>query len=915
MASILAEAVVGKVCEMAVQQVANEVSIVWNFTEDFEWLKNQIEQTNYFLNEADEKNTRQKESVKTWLHRVRDVAWEAEDILQICAVDSMYATNPQFCSLGCSQLIRRHKMGRRIQKIKAQVSSVIEEGNRLNIGHSVVSRIEEAESSSSSQRRQLKRLSLLPSDSKPVGIQSKIDSMVNLLENPQFPIIAVVGMGGMGKTYLLQHVYDAQKGRYEKSAWLSVSQFYSLSKLLSDLAFKLDENLSRRIKESGISEEVAAEEIHSFIQEKRCLIVLDDVWRATREGDLLTRLGIPTGANSQCKILVSTRSREVCVNLHAKIYEMESLTEEDSWKLFCAYAFPQSDGNGAPEYLKEVAMNIVKECGKLPLAIKTTAASLANTTRPGEWQSKFDKLKKVSNPNDPVMDILRLSYDSLPAHLKACFAYLSFFPEDEQIECEYLIYLWLGEGFIPEKENPWDCLDQLANLCLVEVWENISLTKYCKIHDLLLDLAILISRENNFAFGVEDAFCELRSVNNRGGGRWCRLFLAKKDIDERATSERRPVSPTLVRTLSLSCNTKIGGNIPAMFFRGMRVLRVLDLSYTNISTLPACVGKMKLLRVLNLMETKIKMLPKCVRHLRSLTYLNVSTEATIQIPKWISELRCLQHLKGSFERLPKEISKLESLRTLRISGGCWLSLSVEEEEGVLRLEDVGKMSEIEEIKFEVSDEAQLKRMEEGILAPLEKLRRLMVNNAIDGMQGESESDLPQFPERMSAMRDLEHLVLWDFAVPSWICCLANLTYLFLYNCDCSNYPELQALPNLVSLTLWVNKRCRELPKAFGKSGGFPHLRFFVMQDFPELEEFPEMEDGAMACLEKLELRRCEKLNKVGDGLERLKRLKEINLWRSGIDELRETLKEGGIYWKRIKAINPHITVGHNFFDI
>ncbi|GLJ52254.1 hypothetical protein SUGI_1111580 [Cryptomeria japonica] len=586
MASILAEAVVGKVCEMAVQQVANEVSIVFNFREDFEWLMSKIKQVNYFLNEADERSSRQKkESMKEWLQSVRDIAWEAEDILQICAVDSMYAANPQFCSLSCNQLITRYQMGRRIRKIKARFSSVTADIQLITTPHTAVSHREEAESS---LRRQLKRLPLLPSDSKPVGIQSKIESMVNLLENPQFPIIAVVGMGGIGKTYLLQHVFDAQKGRYEKSAWLSVSQFYSLSKLLSDLAFQIHEDLSRRIKESGVSEEVAAVEIHSFIQGKRCLIVLDDVWRATREGDLLTRLGIPTGANSQCKILVSTRSREVCINLHSEIYEMESLTDEESWKLFCAYAFPESQGNSLPEYLKEVAANIVKECGNLPLAIKTTAASLANTTRPGKWQSKFDKLKKVSNPKDPVMDILRLSYDSLPAHLKACFAYLSFFPEDEKIDCDYLTYLWMGEGFIPAAENPWDCLDQLSNLCLVEVCEDYEcdLKKYCKIHDLLLDLAILISSENKYAFSAEDAFCELRSVNNRGGGRWCRLFLAKKDIDERAISEGRPVSPTLVRTLSLSGNTEIGGNIPAMFFRGMRVLRVLDLhKYLHIACL------------------------------------------------------------------------------------------------------------------------------------------------------------------------------------------------------------------------------------------------------------------------------------------------------------------------------------------
>ncbi|XP_057841111.2 disease resistance protein RPP8 [Cryptomeria japonica] len=899
MASILAEGVVGKVCEMAIQQVANEVSIVYNFSEDFERLKNKMRQINHFLNEADEKSSTQKESVKEWLQSVRDIAWEAEDLLQICAVDS---TNSQSCTLSCNQLILRHQMGRRIQKVKARVSSVIEDGNQLNIGHNLVSHVDAAESSNTSQRRKYTRLSVLPSDSKPVGIQSKIDSMVNLLESPQFPIIAVVGMGGLGKTYLLQHVYNAQKGRYEKSVWLSVSQFYSFSKLLNDLAFQLDEDLSKKIKKSGVSEEVAAESIYSFMQGKKCLIVLDDVWRATREGDLLTKLGIPTGANGQCQVLVSTRSREVSANLKAQIYEMGSLTDGESWKLFCVYAFPESEENRAPEPLEEVALKIVKECGNLPLAIKTTAASLANTSLP-EWQSKLSKLKKVSTPSDPVMDILKLSYDALPAHLKACFAYLSFFPEDEEIECEYPIYLWMGEGFVPAGDNPWDCLYQLANLCLLEVWEDKWLTKYCKIHDLLLDLTILISRENKCAFSVDEAFSKLRSVNT-GGGRWCRLFLAKKDIHEHVISERRPVSPTLVRTLSLSHNTEIGGKFPAKLFYGMRVLRVLDLSNTNISTLPACVGQMKLLKVLNLSKTKINKVPDCVRYLKSLCYLNVFSYHELresEAPKWISELRCLQHLEGPFERMPKGISKLEALRTLRVQ--LFLSLSMEEDD-VLRLEDVGKMSEIEEIAFKVEDESQLKKMEEGILAPLLKLRRLVVENGINGMQ----SDLPQFPERMGAMRDLECLILQKFAVPSWICCLANLRYLCLRKCDCINYPELQTMPNLVSLSLQENKRCRELPKAFGKSGGFPHLRFFWIYDFPELEEFPEMEDGAMACLEKLEINYCKKVNKVGEGLERLRRVKEFRFERSGTDELRETLKEGGSYWEKGKTINSHITI-------
>ncbi|GLJ52428.1 hypothetical protein SUGI_1115220 [Cryptomeria japonica] len=72
--------------------------------------------------------------------------------------------------------------------------------------------------------------------------------------------------------------------------------------------------------------------------------------------------------------------------------------------------------------------------------------------------------------------------------------------------------------------------------------------------------------------------------------------------------------------------------------------------------------------------------------------------------------------------------------------------------------------------------------------------------------------------------------------------------------------------------------------------------------------FPQMEDGAMACLERLEIVNCRKFNKVGEGWERLKRLKEFNFKDSGTNESRETLKEGGVYWTKVKEINPHITI-------
>ncbi|GLJ37245.1 hypothetical protein SUGI_0755440 [Cryptomeria japonica] len=699
---------------------------------------------------------------------------------------------------------------------------------------------------STSTSAQVKKSSLLPRDSRPVGLESKVKGMVELLKNPEVKFIAVVGMGGSGKTFLLQNVYKAVKRKYHHSVWLSISKSYSLKNLQRDIAADLD--LTREIVNAEVTEKKAAELIHARLKGKKSLIVFDDLWAFFTEDNLIDNLGLP--ADRDCKVMISTRNEQVALDLSARIYKMEFLSDEESWRLFCAYAFPECEGNRAPPHVKEEGRKIVKQCGNLPLAIKTIAASLSNTRVLSKWALKRHELERVVAPSgeiNPVMKILKLSYDSLPAHLKPCFAYLSFFPEDAEIKAEYLIYLWLGEGIVPAGEEQWDVawdwLDQLAQLCLLQVYEDFeafsfidrhNLNKYCKIHDLLHDLAIQISKENKCAFSVEEV-----STHTIAATGWCRILLAKKGVCVVKTiSESHPV---YLRTLSLSQNEIT--SIPTNLFTTMRGLRVLDLSSTKISTLPASVGKMILLKVLNLRDTDIGELPECVRHLKSLLYLALPNGCT-QLPEWISELQCLQCLEGwHIDRMPKGISKLTSLRALRSS----YAFSKEEVESI-GLGGLANMTQLQELSLVITHEMQMKRIEQGTIAQLVKMRRLDILN--DTCE---ETELLQLPENIiTSMKHLESLRLG------------------------SDYPELQKMPNLVLLKLMENKSCRELPDAFGESGGFPQLRYLEIYDFPLLEEFPELEGGTMPCLENLVLEMCPKVRRV-KGLEKLQRLQECSI--------------------------------------
>ncbi|GLJ19482.1 hypothetical protein SUGI_0351760 [Cryptomeria japonica] len=900
MAGAISHGVIAKLTQMITQEAAEEAAMVCNFTRDFEWLKKRLRTLSGGLKYADSLST-QDEPIKTWLHDVRDVAWDAEDIMEECAVRPLYTSSvTQSCVCNPGELLFRYKMGKRIQQVKERIRSITKDGEVLKLFRDLAPSNSEQPSSSAARMAVWKENSLLPSDSHPVAIEPKIQHLLSLINEPNVRVIAVVGMGGGGKTFLLQNFFERVKQRYEHSIWLPISQSYSVHKLQCDLASHVGD-LEGRVKD--VSDERAAELIHASLQGKRSLIVLDDVWRAAREDNIIRRLGLPIGVDSQCKIIVTTRNRVVGQNLDGRIYEMELLSKEESWQLFCAYAFPNYEGNSPLHQLKVVAHEVEKQCGRLPLALKTIGASLCGCTDSSEWNSKLSQLKEselhpekeADNPDYRIIDILRLSYDSLPAALKPCFSYLSFFSEDEAINSEYLINLWIAEGFIPQGEDQldvaWGYLHQLVKLCLVEVQDNtIDLIKYCKIHDLLLDLAVDISKENRCIFGVQDAFSSVK-----------RILLGRKEIDDMVIVQNKTSCPRCLRTLSLYKNPL--EKIEADFMSPMRLLRVLDLSHTQISTLPHYVGKQKLLRVLNLSYTRFKEVPICVRSLRSLFLLDLSfCEQLQRLPTWISELECLQHLNihdchdGLPSHMPKGIAELASLRVLRSDH---LRLSIEDDE-LLKLEDVAKFTRLQELSLIVKHDKELKSVEDGILGQLLKLRHLSIASNFS-----RELHLPQ---NISALNDLQTLSVQNFAFPSWVCTLTNLRQLILLSCVCSDYPALEAMPNLIELRLYGNESCREVPKAFGRSSGFSKLRLLEILDFPLLEELPDLEDGAMAVLKIFGLIGCPRVKKVPEGLDRLRGLKELSYGFSGTDQFRDGLSEGGEVWNKIKAQNPHVSI-------
>ncbi|KAH0681066.1 hypothetical protein KY284_022151 [Solanum tuberosum] len=119
---------------------------------------------------------------------------------------------------------------------------------------------------------------------------------------------------------------------------------------------------------------------------------------------------------------------------------------------------------------------MVGKCRGLPLAIVVLSGLLSHKRRLDEWQKVKDCLwKDIEEDSIEISCILSLSFNDLSAALKQCFLYFGIFPEDQVIQANNIIRLWMAEGFIiPRGEERMEAvaegfLNELIRRSLVQV--------------------------------------------------------------------------------------------------------------------------------------------------------------------------------------------------------------------------------------------------------------------------------------------------------------------------------------------------------------------------------------------------------------------------------------------------------------
>ncbi|KAL6607049.1 hypothetical protein ACP70R_042702 [Stipagrostis hirtigluma subsp. patula] len=655
----LASSLVGNAISKATSVAANEMSLLLGVRKETWFIKDELKTIQAFLMAADAKDKKDK-LLKVWVEQVRDLSYDIED----CLDQFMVHVRCQSLSQQLMKLKDRHRIAAQIRDLKSRVEEVSNRNKRYEL---INASIDKQDFYVDDVRN------LLGKNMEEAGFVGFDNPKKELLELIDIPnqvhdkVIFVEGMGGSGKTTLVWNVFRSiDISKNFSCALVTVSQSLDRKELLQDLIKQLlgDGLLKEHTRElqskplselqsKKVDEHQLVADLRKGLEKLRYFVVVDDLWDIVHWNWIKTTVFSESNMKG-CRLVVTTRNANIakqCTSLNPIVYPLKVLTEDHAKELLLKKAKKTREdlkrGN-----VEDIFEKIVKKCAGLPLAIVTIGGVLVSK-HVDEWEKVYQQLpSELENNQDleTMKRVVALSYTHLPSHLKPCFLYLSIFPEDSKIKRRCLVNRWIAEGFVAPRTGMTledvgnSYFDDLINRSMIEPHRHFSFgeVQTCIVHDIMHDITISISREENFLL-------------------WTKDYVSG-------------IAPNNIRHLSINVEGELD---PSFDLRHVRSLSVFD--RPNVPLASLCSPQLEMLRVLDLEQSLYSVTQKDIRNIslfRHLKYLYVGSESYIYaLPRSIGKLQGLQILdvrQSLITKLPIEVTKLRCLRSLRCSNiGCY----------------------------------------------------------------------------------------------------------------------------------------------------------------------------------------------------------------------------------------------------
>ncbi|CAL2252694.1 unnamed protein product [Prunus armeniaca] len=520
--------------------------------------------------------------------------------------------------------------------------------------------------------------------------ENKIEEIKGYVTGNDFQTIRVHGMPGSGKTEIVSAVNDSilkdyractmassspstlpipgnsPKDHFDKVIWVTVEHEGTESSI-DNLQNKIAEQLKIDLKTAG---ESRADTLANELNELTFLIILDNM-----QNDFpLKLIGIPVPTKENgCKIIIVSRSLPLCPDIRIGTYvKIRPLPSEEAQTLFEIEAGIEL--SKLREDTRANAKKMIDEWECLPFTIIWLAQTLKELKNNGgshvdhvlAWNATFDMLKEspdiLDGMNEKAFNILKDNYNALKEETKKCFLYCALYPSGHLIEKKELVEYWFWEGLINGNERSRLIEDmgqakkifyELVRAHLVEEVDSPQdqqglpavkgKHRMIKMRNLARKMAVHLTNPGQLLIkaGEKLPHAQLHLQQEKYLSRVERASLMTNNI--RAIMEQPNFSN--LSTLLLQNNPII--HLHENFFCNMPNLIVLDLSQTNISTLPQSASYLKKLTALLLRNCpNLKALPS-LENFEELLLLDLSDTPITKLPDGMEKLTKLIRLNLS----------------------------------------------------------------------------------------------------------------------------------------------------------------------------------------------------------------------------------------------------------------------------
>ncbi|XP_045825215.1 uncharacterized protein LOC123917515 [Trifolium pratense] len=691
--------IVGIVAEHTVVPIGRQASYLIFYKGNFSMLSVHVkdleaakERITHSVEEEKRNGKKIETDVMNWLEKVDEVIEKANQLQK----DPLRA-NARCSAWSFPNLILRHQLSRKATKIVKDVNEVQEKGKFDRIGYLPTL---DGEASSSSTR----------GGENYETRESLKENIMKALTHQNSCNIGVYGLGGVGKTTLLQEVFEISKQHklFDTIVTTNVTKDPDIKTIQGEIA----DLLGLRFDEETILGR-AHRLRKRIMMEKNILVILDDIWTKLD----LKKVGIPFGnEHNGCKLLMTSRNQDVLLQMDVPkdlTFKLELMSENETWSLFQFMAGDViKDSN-----LKGVAIQVAKKCEGLPLVVVAVARALKDKRDVQSWK---DALRRLQSGHHTIFSALELSYDSLESdEMRDVFLLFALF-QSQMVD--YFLKVAMGLDILKDVKTVDDARNRLNPIihsleasCLID----IKTSGKIQMHDFVRDFAISIARRDKHVF-----------LRKQSDEEWpTKDFLTRCTqvvLDSCVSELPQMIDCPNIKFFCLNSKNRFL-EVPDYFFEGMGSLRVLDLTSLNLSSLPTSFRFLTNLQTLCLyfciLENMVQI--KALQNLEILCLGNSSmTKLPIEIGQ-LTQLRMLDLSNSGIEVIPPNIiSNLTKLEELYMGNTFvdWEDVSSTVQNKNASIAELRKLPNLTSLELQIRETWMLPRDLQTVFEKLERYK-------------------------------------------------------------------------------------------------------------------------------------------------------------------------------------------------